>query len=475
MKKFFLELVFLWSGFFLLAAQENNNLLFTKTAAFESRPVLTMPGLDLVTPLATNFAMTAFAGSTLFFSDDNKKVIKNVLRPDAGPTLIELFFPVNSVEDQLAEIFGNILETLETGTVEHHRLGVLLAAGYELAFKERRHIKAGPFIQFKLPLMLSLAHFYLSTASRNQITTLAQEAVALTQGGSGDPGLLAALQMSGNLDDLKSFLLDKRFGPVDLRWDCFSALYKDRVFSARIGLSGNFSLDQFIEEIPDYLSVKQAGLIKFVSQGNYIADLDGMILEIMSNLESLPVRRMIGSLHEFLVKSQLASWGNNFGLVVQFGLDVVPNELQLFSTVKSTFNFGRERRRIILVEDFYQPSEFLVQTSPRLTAQVTCGLRFQRGSLQLRLGYDYFFASKESIKFVYDSHRDQDGVDYYSAGRMLTEYANTPTSKQHRVFLNLQKDLFDSNKTLVFSADLALHSKSLPTNVNFGLGLNYIF
>lgn len=477
--RFFISRALIISSFFCglnLVSKPNDNLLYKSTASFPARPVGTLPCVENNLLSGRSISATAFIGSTLPLQDANKRVFDTTLRKEALDSLFEVlkngaFFDPG--DEKTASAFKEIIDIFGKFTTESHRLGAVLKGSWAIGPRDEVDASKLANISISLPIMASIAHFFIPSEDVNQIKKLLGQITTamVTEDPTVNVGFLDELK---NTPDLKE-IVHKKFGPTDLRVDIVSPRYEQEKLGIKVGLEGVVALDKPTREVGPHIGINRDWLIESTITGNFEKDLEEMVGSMVVG-EGLPAVSMLSALVRSQVKPQLDSWGYAFGPVIDFDLDVIPEIAMLFAKLRTNLYFGKTRRSIIIVDDFYQPSEFTVQTYPSVMTQLSVGALFSKRGWDLKLGYDFLHRTKERIRSVFDAYRDVDAIDYFANNRLQLDAAAVPSIYQHRLFANLEK-AFGAEESVVVSigADGAFCSKFMPKNLNFSFGCGYIF
>lgn len=477
-----LKKIFLWFSFFtgsiqnILPAQASNNVLLRNTHPIESRPVFSLPSLDCGASINTNtsYFATTFLESTILFDDNNKSFIPNMLNLDIIPILKE-YATVLSNNASFSDKLGRFVDIVKKGSAEHHKAGIVFGGNYEFDFEKSENIKAGPSVGFALPITFGLAHFYLSNKNITEIKRLWGEIKSEVLESNPDANS-ESLESTGSLSELKDFLIDKKIEPLTLRFHVNSPTVQHKKVSGQISLNTNIAIGDFLSaKIPNYLSINEPDLIKSTPQDSYPDEVYEMVSVFRDNGLYLPAKRLVGALYETLVKSQLNSWGHSLGISGKTNVELVPNKIHFNSFFGSDFYFGREKKSIFLISELYQPVQMITQTSPRITLHTTNSLVYKKNQFEYKLGHDFFYATRESIRLIYGSHRDAESTDYFSEQKVFVEAAECLAMKQHRLFFNIKKHFANADNFFAFGIESALFSEKALSSLCLSLGWNYIF
>ncbi len=484
------------------------NLVFKSTRPFISRPIYTNPSVDRSFDKESPISVSLIAGTTLPFLEKNKSIFDTTIHKQVTQELYNLsqdtvLLEGDSVlapEDRkiVSKALSDLLDIAGKLTTEHHRAGIILNGTLKLDHGQiEKSFKECVTFSASLPIVFRIGHLYLSAADQrrfqNHLTTI-------TNAFSNDSeGLYDRLSMADKLKkDFFSTVVSKKIGLEEFKFDVFSPFVRNKYdFGLRIGLESIIDFDRLngSDVINQKIELNRDALYEFKSSGDRQKDWRSLfILRLIGSqkMDLLGVNDILHALVDSRVKPQLEGWGHAIGFVVDADYDLIDDKIKFFSRLRNDLFFGIAKKAVIMVDDFLEPSEFIVQTGPSLLSQVNIGADIAFQQWNVRVGYDLLFRTAEDIDFVYNSYRnprflsinstDSDGnptyeyrggLDYDALGRMRMKLAEVPRVWQHRVYFVAKRDF--GNLVLNFGGDVALVSKFMPSNLNLCLGLGYKF
>ncbi len=491
---------------FNLSKASNDNLIFKSTAPFLSRPIYTNPSMQNQFNDGSWLSANLIVGTTLPFLERNKSIFDTTIRREAAKELYDLsqdtvlsegyglLMPEN--RKIVSKAFSDLLDISGKLTAEHHRVGVVLGANFTLngGDSQKDHYDCMS-ISMSLPIVFRIGHFYILSDDLAKMKDLFKKIVDVVREEYGDLG--SGLSMFDKLkSDLLSSAISKKFGLEEVKLDLFSPVYRGKFgLEVRVGFESIIDLDFSKDKGSENIGINRNQLYEFKTTGNNIDDWESLFRRLMNEqkMDMLSMNDIIYALANSRIKPQLDGWGNALGIVVDASFHLIPDKIKLFSRFRNDLFFGQTKKAVVIIDDFLEPSEIVVQTSPSLLSQINLGADICFERWDFKVGYDFLIKTSGAIDFLYDSYRDprfisiqpndgpsvyeyRGGLDYQAIGHAQTKLAQAPDVWQHRIYFVASREL-GYNKDFIFNfgSDIALASKFMPRNLNFSIGFGYKF